>query len=110
MKRLRRTASIAAALALAAAPAAQAQTVAPTALSALSGRDLPCPVPAGTAGGGEAEPSLAADPKGKRKLLAAWQQNRFRDGGAATIGVSASRDGGATWRRMKVPGVTGCPP
>jgi hypothetical protein len=99
-----------ASLAVTTAPAAHAQTLAPTALSALSGSDLRCPVPVGSSAAGEAEPSLAVHPKHKRTLLAAWQQNRFRDGGAAAVGVSRSRDGGKTWRSVKVPGVTGCPP
>jgi hypothetical protein len=59
--------------------------------------------------GSEVEPSLAADPADGRLLVAAWQQDRYSvGGGAAALGVAFSRDGGASWARAAVPGMTDC--
>src|SRR3954468_19445583 len=59
--------------------------------------------------GTEVEPTLAADPRRPRRLVAAWQQDRYRrGGGAGAIGAADSRDGGATWRRPRVPGISDC--
>jgi hypothetical protein len=57
----------------------------------------------------ELEPTLAVDPRRPRRLVAAWQQDRFGDPGAALSNVSAySSDGGRHWRRRLVPGVSSC--
>jgi hypothetical protein len=59
--------------------------------------------------GSEVEPTIAVDPRDPRVLVAAWQQDRYTaGGGAAALGVAYSRDGGATWARAVVPGVTEC--
>src|SRR4051794_28582361 len=60
--------------------------------------------------GSEVEPTLAIDPRrGRRSLVAAWQQDRYvRGGGAAALGMAYSRDGGSSWKRARVPGITGC--
>jgi hypothetical protein len=59
-------------------------------------------------GNAEVEPSLAADPRDPRRLVAVWQQDRYRQGGGARGAVVAlSMDGGATWRQTVLP-VTAC--
>jgi hypothetical protein len=40
------------------------------------------------------------------RIVAAFQAGRFFDGGASGIGVSTSTDGGATWIRRFLPGLT----
>ena len=60
--------------------------------------------------GSEAEPHLVADPGEPRRLVAAWQQDRYANGGNLALGVSTSADGGRTWQQRAVPGITGCPP
>jgi len=55
----------------------------------------------------EVEPSLAADPGDPRRLIAAYQQDRYHGGGARGIIVATSEDGGSTWRRAALP-VTRC--
>lgn len=56
--------------------------------------------------GTQAEPYVHADPSNSRNLLAAWQENRFRNGGARTLGFAVSSDGGATWVDGLVPKLT----
>jgi hypothetical protein len=48
-----------------------------------------------------AEPSLAADPKDARELVASWLENR-----SATVAVS--HDGGLRWSRSPLPGLRTC--
>jgi hypothetical protein len=45
----------------------------------------------------EVEPSLAVDPHDPTHLLAAWQQDRWSDGGAHSLVTAASFDTGRTW-------------
>jgi len=47
--------------------------------------------------GTAAEPFLAVSPFNASNLIAAWQQNRWSDGGAQAIGMATSFDGGTTW-------------
>lgn len=54
----------------------------------------------------QAEPWLAVNPEDPDHLLAGWQENRFRDGGARALGFAVSRDGGRTWVEGRVPGLT----
>ena len=70
------------------------------------------PVAAGCTGGGavgvlyanaEVEPMLARSPTNPQQLLAAWQQDRWSDGGARAIVSAVSQDGGATWTRTLHP-------
>src|SRR5256885_3668454 len=57
----------------------------------------------------EAEPSFAVNPKDPRNAIAVWQQDRFVvDGGALSNIVSVTKNGGATWRRVLVPGLSRC--
>jgi hypothetical protein len=51
----------------------------------------------------EVEPSIAVDPRAPRRIVAAWMQ----DDGRSNL-VMASRDGGRTWARVFVPGLTDC--
>ncbi len=69
-------------------------------------------VAAGCTGGGavgvlyanaEVEPMLARSSTNAQQLLAAWQQDRWSDGGARAIVSAVSQDGGATWTRTLHP-------
>jgi hypothetical protein len=51
----------------------------------------------------EVEPSIAVDPRAPRRIVVAWMQ----DDGRSNL-VMASRDGGRTWTRVFVPGLTDC--
>ena len=59
------------------------------------------------------EPSLAVNPKNKKYIVAAWQQDRFDNGGALETGIAWSEDCGKTWNRTIIPyqncngGITG---
>ena len=57
--------------------------------------------------GAEVEPSLASDPKRAGRLVAVYQQDRYRGGGARGIVAAGSTDGGASWRRTALP-VSAC--
>ncbi|OLT10073.1 hypothetical protein BJF79_04915 [Actinomadura sp. CNU-125] len=52
---------------------------------------------------GAIEPALAADPADPRRLAAVWPQDHNR--GAV---IALTRDGGRSWRRSVVPGLTRC--
>src|SRR3954471_19679378 len=56
--------------------------------------------------GQQAEPSLAIDPQDPSRLVAGAQEGRLATGGARADGVYASADGGASWSRALVPGLT----
>lgn len=47
--------------------------------------------------GAEVEPYLAMNPSSAQHLLAAWQQDRWANGGARGIASAASFDGGKSW-------------
>ena len=47
--------------------------------------------------GAEVEPYLTMNPSNARHLLAAWQQDRWANGGARGTASAASFDGGNTW-------------
>ncbi|MEA2429838.1 MAG: hypothetical protein QOI19_311 [Thermoleophilaceae bacterium] len=84
-----------------------------TNLKAISGTSPFKPGGCGVAGkptfDSEAEPSFAVNPKNPRNAIAVWQQDRFVvDGGALSNIVSVTKDGGATWRRVLVPGLSRC--
>jgi hypothetical protein len=51
----------------------------------------------------EVEPWAAAHPTRSARLLAAWQQDRWSNGGARAIVSALSDDGGLTWRRTLHP-------
>lgn len=54
----------------------------------------------------QAEPYIVANPANPANLLAGAQEGRFFDGGAVGNGSYASLDGGATWTRAFIPGVS----
>ncbi len=51
----------------------------------------------------EVEPFAAAHPLNPNQLLAAWQQDRWSNGGARALVTALSSDGGATWQRSLIP-------
>jgi hypothetical protein len=51
----------------------------------------------------EVEPSIAVNPANPNNLIAAWQQDRWSNGGARGPGVAYSFDGGGTWTRTSTP-------
>jgi BNR repeat protein len=53
--------------------------------------------------GSEVEPSLAANPVDPAHLVAAWQQDRWSDGGSDGLVTAVSHDGGASWTAALVP-------
>jgi hypothetical protein len=56
----------------------------------------------------EIEPYVAGNPTTARNLLAGWQQDRWDNGGARSDVAGVSKDGGATWRTVIIPGITLC--
>ncbi|MBI5716880.1 MAG: exo-alpha-sialidase [Burkholderiales bacterium] len=72
----------------------------------------PSPIAAGCTGGvasgtayvnAEVEPWVAADPREPNRLVGAWQQDRWSNGGARGLVTALSTDGGATWVRTLQP-------
>ncbi len=51
----------------------------------------------------EVEPWAALDPTNNQRILAAWQQDRWSNGGSRAITSAFSADGGATWQRSLLP-------
>jgi len=49
------------------------------------------------------EPSLAASPFNPMNLIAAWQQNRWSNGGAQGLILASSLDGGSSWTLTSAP-------
>ncbi|HEX5717267.1 MAG TPA: sialidase family protein [Thermoanaerobaculia bacterium] len=54
----------------------------------------------------QAEPYLAIDPAKETRLLAAYQEGRFANGGARALTYAWSKNGGRTWTEALVPGLT----
>jgi BNR repeat-like domain len=54
----------------------------------------------------QAEPFIALDPRNSSDLLGAAQEGRLASGAARADGFYSSRNGGRTWRRGLLPGVT----
>lgn len=62
--------------------------------------------PTGTATnypGAEVEPFVTVDPTHPGRLLSAWQQDRWSDGGAHGLAAGWSNDGGRTWTDTPLP-------
>jgi hypothetical protein len=57
--------------------------------------------------GAEIEPAVTVDPANPRTIVATRQQDVGR-GGARSDLIGASGDGGKTWKRVTVPGVSRC--
>jgi hypothetical protein len=55
---------------------------------------------------GQAEPHLVRSVSNPNVLLATFQEGRFADSGAVGCGYAVSRDGGSTWTRALIPGLT----
>jgi hypothetical protein len=56
----------------------------------------------------EIEPRSAINPANALNIVGEYQQDRWSDGGARGLVASVSHDGGSTWKRVVVPGVTRC--
>lgn len=56
----------------------------------------------------EMEPFMAINPADPANLIGGFQQDRWSNGGARGTAASYSTDGGATWHRAPVPGVSDC--
>ncbi|MBA2433115.1 MAG: exo-alpha-sialidase [Chthoniobacterales bacterium] len=54
----------------------------------------------------QAEPHIARSPVDPDFLVATFQEGRFTNGSAVNCGYSVSRDGGLTWTRALIPGLT----
>ena len=54
----------------------------------------------------QAEPHIARNPRNPDELLATFQEGRFTDGGALGCGYAHSTNGGISWTRAWIPGVT----
>jgi len=52
---------------------------------------------------GAVEPSIAVNPKDRRKIVVVWQLARINNSGALDIGIAHSEDHGKTWRNSIVP-------
>ena len=53
--------------------------------------------------GAAVEPTIAVNPKNKKRIVAAWQQDRISNGAALEAGIAYSRDGGESWHPSLVP-------
>lgn len=69
----------------------------------LLGQDPPALPPTRRA---QAEPHLARHPLDPDVLLGTFQEGRFTDGGAVNCGYSVSTNGGLSWSRSLIPGLT----
>lgn len=56
----------------------------------------------------EIEPRSAINPTNPLNIVAEYQQDRWSDGGARGLVASVSHDGGVTWTRVVVPGLSKC--
>ncbi len=54
----------------------------------------------------QAEPHVARSPLNPDLLLATFQEGRFTNGGALSCGYSRSTNGGLSWTRSLIPGIT----
>lgn len=54
----------------------------------------------------QAEPFVAANPEREGHLVAGYQEGRFFDGAARSLGFAVSTDGGRQWRRGLLPAIT----
>jgi len=90
------------ALAAFAGPAASASTTGPVTISAKSPFAAGCSghtEPGTNAINTEVEPWISSSPADPSHLVAAWQQDRWDNGGSHGLVNGVSTDGGATWQR-----------
>jgi hypothetical protein len=57
--------------------------------------------------GAEIEPAITVNPADPRNIVATWQQDVGR-GAARSDLIGTSRDGGRTWERVTIPGLSRC--
>lgn len=84
------------------------RTPSPPVAVRVSGQDPVAAACRGAVGPSTVEPQLAADPRDSSHLLAAWQQDRDSRGGALVVALAETKDGGRTWTRSLLPGVSRC--
>ena len=58
--------------------------------------------------GAEVEPWIVVNPRDPRNVVAYYQQDRWNDGGARGLVASVTRDDGAHWKQVAVPGLSQC--
>ncbi|MCP2341054.1 sialidase family protein [Actinomadura rupiterrae] len=56
----------------------------------------------------EVEPELSVDPRDDRHMVAVWQQDRRSSSNSRGVVAAVTRDGGRTWRRDVVGGLSLC--
>jgi hypothetical protein len=56
----------------------------------------------------EIEPRSTISPANPANIVGEYQQDRWSDGGARGLVASVTHDGGSTWHRVTVPGLTKC--
>jgi hypothetical protein len=54
------------------------------------------------------EPAIAVNPRNRRNVVATWKQDVSAEFNARDDLVASSLDGGRTWRRTTIPGLTRC--
>jgi hypothetical protein len=98
------SASLVAALGVASA-ALVAPTASPPTLASVSDPFAACPFggPGTNYPNAEVEPFVAVDPTGASRLIGAFQQDRWSDGGAHGLLSAFSSDGGSTWANSFAP-------
>ena len=88
------------------AASAGSATVTPLVVVSTTNPYANCTVGAGTGTNyvnAEVEPQVAADPTDPKHFVAAWQQDRWSNGGAHGLVAAASFDGGKTWKESTLP-------
>jgi hypothetical protein len=105
--------ALALSLAIAAMPAAAAARPSAAGPRLVSG---PSPFASGCPGaafdrtavaGQELEPSITVDPANPRNIVAAWKQDVGPDSARSDL-IAVSRNGGRTWQRRTIPGLSVC--
>ncbi len=56
----------------------------------------------------EVEPWVDVNPTNPNNIVAFWQQDRWSDGGSRGLVAGVSRDGGASWTSVVIPGISHC--
>ena len=56
----------------------------------------------------EVEPWVDVNPTNSDNLIAGWQQDRWSNGGSRSLMSAYSTNGGNTWKRVVVPGISKC--
>src|SRR5262245_6700939 len=54
----------------------------------------------------EVEPSIAVNPTNTQNVATVWQQDPWSNGASRGIAAGISFDGGSTWQRVTIPGIT----